>query len=69
MYTIDLSQAYYSMIGTSAPVDMDLYDKNRKAYLANLNDADISVDYVRTLAETLEVRKLSNWNNNSITPD
>ena len=60
VYTIDLSQAYYSMIGTSAPVDMDLYDKNRKAYLANLNDADFSEDYVRTLAETLEVRKLSN---------
>ncbi|GAU95964.1 hypothetical protein RvY_07479 [Ramazzottius varieornatus] len=54
VYTIDLSQAYYSMIGTSAPVDMDLYDKNRKAFLANLNDADVSVDYLRTLAENLE---------------
>ncbi|OQV15659.1 Conserved oligomeric Golgi complex subunit 4 [Hypsibius exemplaris] len=58
-YTIDLSQAYYSMLGTSTPVDMNLYDKNRKAYLAHLNDADVSMEYLKRLGETLETETSS----------
>lgn len=55
-YTIDLSQAYYSMIGTTTPMmDLNAYDKNRKLYLAHLSDAEVSMENIERLVETLEV--------------